>query len=294
MTRAVQVNNLPIFPVILCGGVGARLWPISREQHPKPFLRLADGQSLLQKALLRSTQLPGAQAAYVVTNKNLKLKVKDDWQELADAVPPLRFILEPCPRNTAPAVAVAAMHIARQHGENALILVQAADHIITNQQAFIGAVANAVALAETGKLVTFGIHPTAPETGYGYIEAQGNKVIRFVEKPSKEKARTYLENGEFLWNAGMFCFTAGHLLSEMRQHCPDILEDAIRSIPAQSENPASLELDAVNFSHVREESLDYALMEKSHEVAVVPCDIGWSDIGSWNALGKSCKTSRTA
>lgn len=282
---ASQVLMQPVFPVILCGGVGARLWPLSREQHPKPFLRLADGQSLLQKSLLRCMQLPGAQTAYVVTNRDLRLKVEDDWNELADAALPLHFILEPCPRNTAPAVTVAAAQIARQHGEDALMLVQAADHIITNQQAFAQAVATAMTLAQTGKLVTFGIHPTAPETGYGYIEAQGSKAIRFVEKPSEEKARAYIEDGNFLWNSGMFCFTAGHFLSEMRQHCPDILEDALRSIPAQPENPASLELDALKFSHVREESLDYALMEKSHKVAVVPCNIGWSDIGSWNALG---------
>lgn len=275
----------PVFPVILCGGVGARLWPLSRQQHPKPFLRLGDGQSLLQKTLLRCMQLPGAQTLYVVTNQNLRLKVEDDCKALADAAPPLHFILEPCPRNTAPAVAAAAAQIARQHGEDALMLVQAADHIITNQQAFSEAVATAITLAQTGKLVTFGIHPTAPETGYGYIETRDSKVIRFVEKPSEEKARTYFEDGNFLWNAGIFCFTAGHLLSEMQQHCPDILEDALRCIPAESENNASLELDAVKFSRVREESLDYALMEKSHKVAVVPCDIGWSDIGSWNALG---------
>ncbi|VUZ29014.1 Alginate biosynthesis protein AlgA [uncultured Comamonas sp.] len=282
---ASQALMQPIFPVILCGGVGARLWPLSREQHPKPFLRLSDGQSLLQKALLRCMQLPGARTSYIVTNRSLRLKVEDDWKELAGTTPPLHFILEPCPRNTAPAVAVAAAQIARQHGEDAIMLVQAADHIITNQQAFAEAVATAMTLAQTGKLVTFGIHPTAPETGYGYIETQGSKVIRFVEKPSEEKARAYLENGNFLWNAGIFCFTAGNLLSEMRQHCPDILEDAIRCIPIQSESPVVLELDATKFSHVREQSLDYALMEKSHEVAVVPCNIGWSDIGSWNALG---------
>lgn len=285
MTTAIHVKNLPIFPVILCGGVGARLWPVSRELHPKPFLRLADGHSLLQKALLRSAQLPSAQAAYVVTNRSLRLKVEDDWQELAGAVPPLRFLLEPCPRNTAPAIAAAAVYIARQHGEDALLLVQAADHVIANQQAFAEAVANAIALAETGKLVTFGIHPTAPETGYGYLETQDNEVIHFIEKPSEEKAQAYLESGGFLWNAGIFCFTAGHLLSEMRQHCPEILEDVVRCIPPQPDNPDRVELDTVLFPQVRENSLDYALMEKSRKVAVVPCDIGWSDIGSWNALG---------
>ena len=284
-TTTVQVNDSALYPVILCGGVGARLWPVSRELHPKPFLRLADGQSLLQKALLRSAQLPRAQAACIVTNRDLRLKAEDDWHELADTVPPPHFILEPSPRNTAPAVAAAALRIACQHGEDALMLVQAADHVITNQQAFAKAVTHAMALAKTGKLVTFGIRPTAPETGFGYIEAHGNKVVRFIEKPSMEEARAYLESGSFLWNAGMFCFAAGHLLAEMRRHCPDILDGTMRSIPTPPDDSAPLNLDAVLFPQVREESLDYALMEKSRAVAVVPCDIGWSDIGSWNALG---------
>jgi len=240
---------------------------------------------MLQKALLRSAQLPHAQPAYIVMNRDLRLKAEDDWQELADTVPPPHFILEPSPRNTAPAVAAAALCIARQHGEDALMLVQAADHVITNQQAFAEAVTHAMALAKTGKLVTFGIRPTAPETGFGYIEAHGNKVVRFIEKPSMEKARAYLESGSFLWNAGMFCFAAGRLLSEMQHHCPDILDGTLRSLPIQPDDSAPLNLDAVRFHQVREESLDYALLEKSRAVAVVPCEIGWSDIGSWNALG---------
>ncbi|MBI3480640.1 MAG: mannose-1-phosphate guanylyltransferase/mannose-6-phosphate isomerase [Nitrosomonadales bacterium] len=283
---------MKLIPTILCGGAGSRLWPVSRELHPKPFIRLADGQSLLQKAWLRGASLPDVVETLTVTNRELFFKTEDEYRELAHAgyqAIANGFILEPFGRNTAPAVAAAALRVAQTHGEEALLLVLAADHLITDQAAFARAVEKATQLAAQGKLVTFGIHPEAPETGYGYIEAEGNAVIRFVEKPSLEKAREYVSSGRYLWNSGMFCFAAGTMLREMEQHCPDILA-AMRncmdnSRTAEGKGYAQVELDPITFKQVPDDSIDYAVMEKSSSVAVVPCNIGWGDIGSWVAMG---------
>lgn len=284
---------MKLIPTILCGGAGSRLWPVSRELHPKPFIRLADGQSLLQKAWLRGAVLPDVAETLTVTNRELFFKTEDEYREVA-ALPTNqsltnRFILEPFGRNTAPAIAAAALQVAATHGEEAYLLVLAADHLIADQAAFAQAVVIAMQLAAQGKLVTFGIQPDMPETGYGYIEADGNDVKRFVEKPNLEKAQEYLASGRYLWNSGMFCFQAGVMLREMQQHCPAIL-DATRACIAQSRSAegkgfSQLELDAAAFKLVPDDSIDYAVMEKSSNVAVVPCSIGWSDIGSWAALG---------
>ncbi|MDD2686244.1 MAG: mannose-1-phosphate guanylyltransferase/mannose-6-phosphate isomerase [Gallionella sp.] len=284
---------MKLIPVILCGGAGSRLWPVSRELHPKPFIRLQDGQSLLQKAWLRGAVLPQVAEVMTVTNRELFFKIKDEYREVA-AIPadhalPNRYLLEPFGRNTAPAIAAAALQIAAAHGEDACLLVLAADHLIADQNAFAQAVDTAMGLAEQGKLVTFGIRPDQPETGYGYIEADGNRVKRFVEKPPLDKAIEYVASGNYLWNSGMFCFTAGTVLREMQQHCPQILAaigDCITgSQKATGDGVSQTELDPVLFKQVPDDSVDYALMEKSANVAVVPCDIGWSDIGSWPALG---------
>ena len=280
---------MSLIPTILCGGAGSRLWPVSRERHPKPFIRLADGQSLLQKAFLRGAALADVQEVLTVTNRELYFKTEDEFREVNENKLATSFILEPFGRNTAAAIAAAALHVAATHGEDALMLVLAADHLIVDQQAFAAAVDAASALARNGKLVTFGIRPDAPETGYGYIEADGNKVLRFIEKPSLDKARDYLESGRFLWNSGMFCFSAAAMLRAMEAHCPDILSATKaclqQSRVAEGKRFTQLELQADSFADVREESIDYAVMEKSSEVAVVPCDIGWSDIGSWTAIG---------
>jgi mannose-1-phosphate guanylyltransferase len=171
--------------------------------------------------------------------------------------------------------------------------VLAADHLIADQDAFTKAVAEAVALAQQGKLVTFGIKPDAPETGYGYIEADGNKVLRFVEKPSLEKAQQYFDSGHFLWNSGMFCFTAGAMLQAMAEHCPEILSATTtcveQSRTIKGKGITQVELEQGCFAQVPENSIDYAVMEKSNRVAVVPCSIGWSDVGSWSALGDLTK-----
>ena len=278
-----------LVPVILCGGAGSRLWPVSREQHPKPFIRLADGQSLLQKAFLRGASLPGVTEVLTVTNRELFFKMEDEFREVNTHKTATSFILEPFGRNTAAAIASAALHIAQAHGPSTAMLVLAADHLIADQTAFAAAVDVAVALAQTGSLVTFGISPEGAETGYGYIETNGNKVVRFVEKPSLEKAQEYLKAGNFLWNSGMFCFQAGAMLKAMEQHCPEILSHT-RACMAQSRTAtgkafAEITLDPDTFALIPDDSIDYSVMERSDQILVVPCNIGWSDIGSWSALG---------
>jgi mannose-1-phosphate guanylyltransferase/mannose-6-phosphate isomerase len=284
---------MKLIPTILCGGAGSRLWPVSRELHPKPFIRLSDGQSLLQKAWLRGVTLPDVAETLTVTNRELVFKTEDEYREVAGAGYrnlPNSFILEPFGRNTAPAIAAAALHVAASHGDDAILLVLAADHLITDPPAFAQAVADAIQLAAHRKLVTFGIRPESPETGYGYIEADGNTVVRFVEKPGLETARQYLASGNFLWNSGMFCFTAGTMLAEMQLHCPEILAGTRacleQSRRAEGKSYTQIELDPESFGRVPDDSIDYAVMEKSANVAVVPCNIGWSDIGSWNAVGE--------
>jgi len=278
-----------MIPVIISGGVGSRLWPVSREQHPKPFIRLGDGQSLIQKAFLRGVQLEAVKSVMTVTNRDLFFKTQQEYLEVSPENTQFNYVLEPFGRNTAAAIAAAALEVERVDGPDQIMLVLAADHLITDQVGFQQAVDQAMALARQGQLVTFGIQPSAPETGYGYIEAEDHRVIRFVEKPSIDKAREYLESGRYLWNAGMFCFTAGVLLSQMHEHCPDILAATRQCLAtsrrSQGDHTQQVELDSDLFARVPEDSIDYAVMEKSRCVAVVPCDIGWSDIGSWTALG---------
>ena len=281
---------MKLIPTILCGGAGSRLWPVSRETHPKPFMRLADGQSLLQKAFLRGAVIPGATEVLTVTNRELFFKTQDEYRDINSAQLPTSFILEPFGRNTAAAIAAAALHVSKTHGDDAIMLVLAADHLIADQPAFARAVAKASELAQAGSLVTFGIKPDAPETGYGYIQAEGNRVLRFVEKPTLEVAKTYVESGDYLWNSGMFCFSAGSILRELERFSTEVLESTRlcleKSRVAESSGFAQIELHADTFAKVPDISIDYAVMEKSNDVAVVPCSIGWSDIGSWNAVSE--------
>lgn len=277
-----------LLPVILSGGAGTRLWPVSREQHPKPFMHLADGQSLLQKTFLRAAALPGVEHVLTVTNRDLVFKTKDEYAEVNAAAMPTAFILEPFGRNTAPALAAAALWAEKHIGADVKLLVLAADHLISKSDAFARAVAEACELAEQGKMVTFGIQPTAPETGFGYIEAEGNTVLRFVEKPSLDKAAEFLASGRYLWNSGMFCFRVDAVLRELSEHAQSVLESVQNCMGASTEfqegGVSQVELRAEAFEYAPDISIDYALMENSTEVAVVPCDIGWSDIGTWTAL----------
>ncbi len=284
---------MSLIPIILCGGVGSRLWPVSRELHPKPFIRLADGRSLLQKAFLRAACLPEVKEILTVTNRELFFKAEDEFREINTDQIGTSFICEPFGRNTAPAIAAAVNRVAETAGPDTLMLVLAADHLVVDEAAFAKAVDEAVKLAAGGKIVTFGVRPDAPETGYGYIEADGNAVIRFIEKPALEKAREYVASEGFYWNSGMFCFTAAAMLREMKQHCPEIL-DAVTACMVESRIASGagwtqVQLDPKTFGAVPEDSIDYAVMEKSKNVAVVPCSIGWSDIGSWTAVSELSK-----
>ncbi|QGZ54008.1 mannose-1-phosphate guanylyltransferase/mannose-6-phosphate isomerase [Paraburkholderia acidiphila] len=284
---------MSLIPIILCGGAGSRLWPVSRESHPKPFIRLADGQSLLQKAFLRAAALDGVKQILTVTNRELFFKTEDEFREVNECGVATSFICEPFGRNTAAAVAAAALHIAKTSGPETVMLVLAADHLIADHDAFAEAVGKAQELAHQGKIVTFGIRPDSPQTGYGYIEAEGNTVLRFVEKPSLERAREYLASKRFLWNSGIFCFTAASILRELEQHCPEILgsTDAClrESRTSEGNGWSQVQLAPNSFGMVPENSIDYAVMEKCTQAAVVPCAIGWSDIGSWTALSELCR-----
>lgn len=280
-----------LISVVLSGGAGTRLWPVSREGYPKPFMKLADGESLLLKTYRRAAAV-GAKDILTVTNRDYYFMSKDEMA-LAQVDASAHFLLEPAGRNTAPAVAMAAQMVAERHGPDALMLVLPADHLIQNQAAFAQAVARAQTLALQDKLVTFGIIPTGPETGFGYIETgadvdDGKQVVRFVEKPSLDKAREYVDSGRFVWNSGMFCFKAGVILQELAAHASDV-DAATRACwqatrAASEDNLAMAEIPAEAFAEVPDISIDYAVMERSSNVVVVPGDFGWSDIGSWVAV----------
>lgn len=279
-----------LVPVILSGGSGSRLWPVSRETHPKPFMKLADGESLLQKAFLRGTAVAEGGELLTVTNRELFFKTEDDYRAVNTTGINTRFVLEPFGRNTAAAVAAAALVLEKAHGPDVTLLILTADHLVQALDQFAQAVRRAQVLAQQGYLVTFGIQPTAPETGYGYIEYHEESVLRFVEKPNAELAAQYLQSGRFLWNSGMFCFTAQTLLQEMRQHCTPLLAAVEACVAGSFETTgpgfAQLELHKELFAKVPEDSIDYAVMEKSDRLKVVPCNIGWSDIGSWSAVSE--------
>ena len=283
-----------LIPCIISGGAGTRLWPVSREAMPKPFMRLRDGESLLQKTFTRAASLPGVGRLLTVTSREVYFRTVDDYRQLNKTRAELDFILEPFGRNTAPAIAAAALHVARLYGEDAQLLVLPADHLIADVPAFTRAVQAAQRLADQGWLVTFGISPTKAETGFGYIEkgqplsAEGFQVQRFVEKPDQATAQGYLDGGLHLWNAGMFCMRVDTLLEQLREHAADVLaavDHCLAVSPSKAGNhELQVELDPESFAHAADISFDYALMERSSKVAVVPCEMGWNDVGSWQAV----------
>ncbi|WNL45546.1 mannose-1-phosphate guanylyltransferase/mannose-6-phosphate isomerase [Dyella sp. BiH032] len=276
-----------ILPVILSGGSGTRLWPLSRKNRPKQFLALVGEQTLFQRTVDRTRKLGQAGAPIVVCSEEHRFTVAEQLQELG--VTDASILLEPAARNTAPAIALAAMQ-ALKADPDAVLLVLPADHLIGEEGGFIEAVEHAQPLAVEGWLVTFGIRPEAPETGFGYIkraEAVGEfgfKVAQFVEKPNAELAAKYVASGDFDWNSGMFLFKAARFLDELKAHSPAIYQ-AIGEVFAT----AKPDLDFVRFDqetmrNVPEDSIDYAVMEKTSRAAVVPVACRWSDIGSWSAL----------
>ncbi len=281
---------MKVVPVILSGGAGSRLWPMSREARPKPFLKLNDGLSLLQHALKRALAIPGAAETLTVTNRELLFSTVDEYAELK--LPPSRrsFLLEPEARNTAPAIAAATSYVAETHGPDTVLCIFPADHCVGDVEKFLDAVHQAITLAHNERIVTFGIKPSHPETGFGYIEADGDRVVRFVEKPNLERAKTFLADERFLWNSGMFCFRADTMMSAMKTHCPDVLEPACDSVRSgrkgSGEDYNYLELDPEYFGQAKKISIDYAVMENVKDSAVVASDFGWNDVGSWNAMAE--------
>ncbi|MDB6051029.1 MAG: algA 1 [Pseudomonas sp.] len=283
-----------LVPCIIAGGAGTRLWPVSREAMPKPFMRLPDGESLLQKTFVRAVSLPNVDRILTVTNRDVYFRTVDDYRQLNKTSAKLDFILEPFGRNTAAAVAAAALHVAKLYGEDAHLLILPADHLITDSAAFAAAVAVAQALADEGWIATFGVIPTKAETGFGYIEkgqmlnTAAYRVERFVEKPNAETAQDYLDGGLHLWNAGMFCMRADTMLHELQEHAPQVLACVgtclEQSTSKEGNHELQLELDSELFALTPDISIDYAVMEPSQKVAVVPCELGWSDIGSWQAM----------
>ncbi len=273
-------------PVLLCGGVGSRLWPVSREAHPKQFLPLAGELSMLQETLQRTSGLEES-APIVVCNEEHRFMVAEQLRQVNLQASAL--ILEPQGRNTAPAVALAALQVITVDPE-ALLLVLPADHLIQNVDAFVEAVAKATPLARQGRLMTFGVVPASAETGYGYIkcgatlEADLFDLERFVEKPDAATAQAYLDSGNYLWNSGMFLLRAATYLEQLGEHAPEILACCQRAMERASTDLDFVRPDPQAFDECPSDSIDYAVMEKTDTGAVVSLDCGWSDVGAWSAL----------
>ncbi len=296
----------PIVPVVLSGGAGTRLWPVSREGYPKPFMKLPDGQTLLGKTVQRAERIGGGSPVLVVTNRDYYFDSRDVINRAL--VQPgqaaqctqrtqVHFLLEPASRNTAAAVACAALWVSQHVSPDAVMLVMPADHLISPLDSFLRAASQAAQLAAQGKLVTFGVRPTRPETGYGYIEigdglprVEAHHVRRFVEKPDASTALTYVDSGRFLWNSGMFALRAQTLLDELAQHRPSLsqgVQACWGQLPAGQALSAAApytELPADAFGALESISIDYAVMEPSTNLAVVAANFQWDDIGSWNAV----------
>lgn len=273
-------------PVIMAGGSGSRLWPLSRQLNPKQFLQLCGDTTLLQQTLARLEGLDTAPPS-IICNEDHRFMAAEQLRQMGESN--ASIFLEPVGRNTAPAIALAALQTTAT-GDDPVMLVLAADHYIADEQAFQRAVADAMKLAEEDKLVTFGIVPTQAETGYGYIQRgqnlshHGYAVARFVEKPDAATAQAYLDAGDYYWNSGMFMFKASVYLKALEEFRPDILSACTRAMEYAHPDLDFVRIDAAAFEACPSDSIDYAVMEKTQDAAVIPLDAGWSDIGSWSAL----------
>ncbi|MGC6511920.1 MAG: mannose-1-phosphate guanylyltransferase/mannose-6-phosphate isomerase [Parvibaculales bacterium] len=274
-----------VIPIILSGGAGSRLWPVSRRLHPKPFMEVA-GKPLLAHALERAALI--SDETLIVTNHDHYFLTENLLNDIPEA-PKVSYLLEPMGRNTAPAIALAVRHIQKAYSEKAVCLVLAADHLISDEAAFEKAVSQAAEQAEVGNLVVFGIRPTAPETGYGYLEVaeagDGAQPLQsFVEKPDRATAEQYLAEGRYYWNSGMFCFTAGAMAENMAAHAGDVWAASEAASADAREKGNVTRFDETSFMAQPDISIDYAVMEKADKIAMVPAGFGWSDVGSWDAV----------
>lgn len=276
-----------ILPVILSGGSGSRLWPVSREHYPKQFLKLnSDTLTLLQESVQRLEGIEDCLSPLLVCNEQHRFLVAEQLQAMGRV--PSRILLEPEGRNTAPALALAAL-AALELDKDPLLLAMPADHVIERPEVFVAAVEQGRALVEAGSLVTFGIKPHAPNTGYGYIrqaepQGEGYRVDAFVEKPELELARQYVESGNYLWNSGIFLFRARQYLAELAEHAADILQHCEAAYAERKEDMDFLRIGREHFTRCRSDSIDYAVMEHTRNAAVIPMDPGWNDIGAWDAI----------
>jgi mannose-1-phosphate guanylyltransferase / mannose-6-phosphate isomerase len=283
---------MKLVPVILSGGAGTRLWPLSRELLPKQLLALTGERTMIQETAARLMGFPDATAPVVVCNEAHRFLVAEQLREMD--LPPAAILLEPVGRNTAPAIALAAYAALQVAGDDALILVLPADHVLQDLAAFQAAIKRALPAAAQGKLVTFGIVARTPETGYGYIRRgtaesglTGGHVFaiqEFVEKPDARRAQEFIASGEYLWNSGMFLFGARRYLAELALHAPDIAAICERASAGAVREKDFTRVDQATFAACRSDSVDYAVMEKTHDAVVTPLDAGWNDVGSWAAL----------
>jgi mannose-1-phosphate guanylyltransferase/mannose-6-phosphate isomerase len=278
-----------IIPVILCGGSGTRLWPLSRASYPKQLLPLLHNKSLMQHTLLRSQAIAGTEPPIIICNEDYRFIVAEQLREIG--IDQYKIILEPEGRNTAPAITLAAIY-ALSIADDPYLLVLPADHVINNTHLFAEDVLQAISLAKQDCLVTFGITPNKPETAYGYIQkgtAIANvkaayTVARFVEKPDLVRAHEYVNSKQYLWNCGMFVFKAQVYLQELQLHAPDILQVCHATMAEMVVDPDFLRVKPAIFNTCRNESIDYAVLEKTDNIAVITLHADWSDVGSWNAL----------
>ncbi|WP_397449689.1 mannose-1-phosphate guanylyltransferase/mannose-6-phosphate isomerase [Pseudomonas sp. NA-150] len=277
-----------MIPVILSGGSGSRLWPLSRKQFPKQFLALTGEHTLLQQTVERLA-FDGMQAPIVVCNKDHQFIVNEQLESLG--LQSQAILMEPFGRNTAPAVAITAMKLVNE-GRDELMLVLPADHVIDDQKALQRALALATIAAENGEMVLFGVPATKPETGYGYIKSSPDsllpegvsRVAQFVEKPNEKRASEFVNAGGYFWNSGMFLFRASRYLEELKKHEPDIYDTCLLTLERSQQNGDNLDIDEATFACCPDNSIDYAVMEKTRRACVVPLSAGWNDVGCWSSL----------
>jgi mannose-1-phosphate guanylyltransferase/mannose-6-phosphate isomerase len=278
----------PILPAILAGGSGTRLWPLSREGYPKQFLSLTDEKSLLQVTAARAAALPDVVAPVTICGEDHRFLVAEQMRQ--SGVKGALTLVEPQGRNTAPAAACAAHLALKKHGPDAIVFLMSADHVIPNVPAFVAATAAAAKLAAQGRIVTFGITPTRPETGYGYLRVGaamgegGYALDAFVEKPSRERAEAFLKEGGYYWNGGLFLFRADVFLAELERFEPAMSALAKKAVDEAKADLDFVRLETESFKACRNESIDYAVMEKTDKAAVVPLDAGWDDVGAWTYM----------